>query len=111
MLLLVSDPDSAIAISMWLVNVSDNLGRKAHFKKYLPYNGKWQFSSSPFFSVAEVNSRPKPELVLINGKPIRRANGSLFQQWRENGKRRTLPVGTSPLAEKKASIKRRSTIA
>jgi hypothetical protein len=43
-----------------------NLGRKAHLRKYLPYDGKWQF-----FPVVKINGRPKPELVIIDGKPRR----------------------------------------
>jgi hypothetical protein len=62
-----------------------NIGRKTHFKKYLPYAGKWQF-----FPVAKVNGRPKPEVVLIDGKPIKGTTG------RENGVRRTRPVGSTP---------------
>lgn len=66
-------------------------GRKTHLKKYLPHNGKWQF-----FPVAKVNGRPKPELVMIEGKPRRGTSGTFYLQWRENGVRRTRPVGSSP---------------
>jgi integrase/recombinase XerD len=68
-----------------------NIGRKTHLKKYLPYAGKWQF-----FPVAKVNGRPKPEVVLIDGKPIKGTTGTFYLQWRENGVRRTRPVGSSP---------------
>jgi hypothetical protein len=50
-----------------------NIGRKTHLKKYLPCNGKWQF-----FPVAKVNGRPEPELVLIDGKPIKGNNRNLL---------------------------------
>jgi len=66
-------------------------GRKTHLKKYLSHNGKWQF-----FPVVNVNGRPKPELVIIDGKPRRSTGGTFYLDWRENGKRRTRPVGTSP---------------
>ncbi len=66
-----------------LVNITVNVGRKTHLKKYLPHNRKWQF-----FPVAKVNRRPKPELVLIDGKPIRGTAGTFHLQWRENGVRR-----------------------
>jgi hypothetical protein len=65
-------------------------GRKTHLKKYLSHNGKWQF-----FPVVNVNGRPKPELVIIEGKPRRSTGGTFYLDWRENGKRRTRPVGTS----------------
>lgn len=66
-------------------------GRKTHLKKYLSHNGKWQF-----FPVVTVNGRPKPELVIIDGKPRRSTGGTFYLDWRENGKRRTRPVGTLP---------------
>lgn len=66
-------------------------GRKTHLKKYLSHNGKWQF-----FPVVNVNGRPKPELVIIDGKPRRGTAGTFYLDWRENGQRRTRSVGTSP---------------
>lgn len=66
-------------------------GRKANLKKYLAHNGKWQF-----FPVLKVDGRPKPELVIIEGKPRRGTSGTFYLDWRENGKRRTRPVGNSP---------------
>lgn len=71
--------------------MASKIGRKTHLKKYLSYEGKWQF-----FPVAKVNGRPKPELVMIDGKPRRSTGGTFYLQWRENGVRRTRPVGTSP---------------
>ncbi len=64
-------------------------GRKTHLKKYLSHNGKWQF-----FPVVSVNGRPKPELVIIDGKPRRGTGGTFYLDWRENGQRRTRSVGT-----------------
>ncbi|MGB7169006.1 MAG: site-specific integrase [Acidobacteriaceae bacterium] len=66
-------------------------GRKTHLKKYLSHNGKWQF-----FPVVNVNGRPKPELVIIDGKPRRSTGGTFYLDWRESGQRRTRSVGTSP---------------
>ena len=66
-------------------------GRKANLKKYLAHNGKWQF-----FPVLKVDGRPKPELVLVDGQPRRGTSGTFYLDWREDGKRRTRPVGTSP---------------
>jgi hypothetical protein len=53
--------------------MASNLGRKTHLKKYLAYEGKWQF-----FPVANVNGKPKPELVLIAGKPRRGTSGTFY---------------------------------
>jgi len=61
-------------------------GRKTLLKKYLPFNGKWQF-----LPLAKINGRPKPELVIIEGKPRRGTSGTFYRERRENGKRRTRP--------------------
>ena len=71
--------------------MADNIGRKTNLRKYLPHHGKWQF-----FPVARVNGRPRPELVIVEGQPRRGTSGTFYLQWRENGVRRTRPVGTSP---------------
>lgn len=86
-----SGPQPRIANLIWLVNMVSNTGRKAQLKKRLPHHGKWQLSP-----VAKVNGRPKPELVIIEGKPRRGTSSTFNMQWRENGVRRTHPVGTSP---------------
>ena len=41
-------------------------GRKANLKQYRAVNGKWQF-----VPVVRVNGEPRPDLVLIGGKPQR----------------------------------------
>jgi hypothetical protein len=41
-------------------------GRKANLKQYRAVNGKWQF-----VPVVRVNGKPRPDLVLIDGKPER----------------------------------------
>ena len=38
----------------------------------------------------------RPELVLIDGKPERSKGGTFYLEWREDGKRKTRPVGTTP---------------
>jgi len=48
------------------------------------------------FPGVKVNGKPKPELVLIEGKPRRSTGSTFFLDWREDGKRRTRTVGTSP---------------
>lgn len=70
---------------------SNAAGRKANLKQYRAVNGKWQF-----VPVVRVNGRPRPELVLIDGKPERSKGGTFYLEWRENGKRKTRPVGTAP---------------
>ncbi len=66
-------------------------GRKANLKQYRPVGGKWQF-----VPVVRMNGKPRPELVLIGGKPERSKGGTFYLEWREDGKRKTRPVGTTP---------------
>ena len=43
--------------------------------------------------VLSSNGRVKPDLVLMNGKPEKHAEGAYYLEWRENGKRIRLSVG------------------
>lgn len=54
-------------------------------------NGKWQFAP-----VVKQNGHPNPKLVLIGGEPANAKGGVFYLDWREDGKRRTRPVGNSP---------------
>ena len=69
---------------------SKSAGRKANLKQYRAVNGKWQF-----VPVVKVNGKPRPQLVLIGGKPERSKGGTFYLEWREDGKRKTRPVGTT----------------
>lgn len=66
-------------------------GHKANLKQYRAVNGKWQF-----VPVARVNGKPRPDHVLIDAKPERSKGGTFYLEWREDGKRKTRPVGTTP---------------
>jgi hypothetical protein len=48
-------------------------GRKANLKQYRPEGGKWQFV--PMF---KVNGRPKPQPLLIDGRPELWKGGGKF---------------------------------
>ena len=65
--------------------------RKANLKQYRPVDGKWQF-----VPVVRVKGKPGPELVLIDDKPASSKGGTFYLEWREDGKRKTRPLGTSP---------------
>lgn len=65
--------------------------RKVNLKQYRSVDGRWQF-----VPVVKVNGRPRPQLVLINERPVSSKGGTFYLEWRENGKRKTRPVGTSP---------------
>ncbi len=41
------------------------------------------------------NGTPKPSTVLIGGKPVQSKTGTFYLEWREDGKRRQKPVGSS----------------
>ena len=43
--------------------------------------------------VLAANGRVKPDVVLIDGKPERHAEGAYYLEWRENGKRVRLSAG------------------
>jgi integrase len=67
-------------------------GRKANLKQYRSVNGKWQF-----VPVVKFDGKPKPQLVLIDGKPkSSKGGGKFYLEWYENGKRKTKIAGTSP---------------
>jgi hypothetical protein len=71
---------------------SKSAGRKANLKQYRAVNGKWQF-----VPVVKIDGKPKPQLVLIDGKPETwKGGGKFYLEWYEDGKRKTKIAGTSP---------------
>ncbi len=71
---------------------SKSAGRKANLKQYRAVNGKWQF-----VPVVKIDSKPKPQLVVIDGKPETWKGGGKFcLEWYENGRRKTKIAGSSP---------------
>ena len=46
--------------------------------------------------VLSANGRVKPDVVLVNDKPENHPEGSYYLEWRDNGKRIRLSVGTDP---------------
>jgi len=65
--------------------------REANLKQYRAVNGKWQF-----VPVMKSGGNPEPPPVLIEGKPkLRKSGGKSYQDWSEDGKRKTRIVGTS----------------
>ncbi len=48
------------------------------------------------FRSSNRTGKPNPKLVLIDGEPVRSKGGIFYLDWREDGKRRTRPVGSSP---------------
>jgi len=50
-----------------------------------------------FIPVVKVEGKPKPQLVLIDGKPeFWKGGGKFFLEWYEDGKRKTKIAGVSP---------------
>ncbi|MFP5236642.1 MAG: tyrosine-type recombinase/integrase [Acidobacteriota bacterium] len=66
-------------------------GQSVNLKQYRRLDGKWQF-----VPVVKENGKPNPKLILIDGEPVSSKGGVFYLDWRENGKRRTRKVGTSP---------------
>jgi integrase/recombinase XerD len=54
-------------------------------------DGKWQF-----VPVVKQDGKPNPKLILVNGEAVSSKGGTFYLDWRENGKRLTRPVGTTP---------------
>ena len=71
--------------------MDSNFGHRINLKQYRRLNGKWQF-----VPVVKQNGKPNPKLVLIDGEPVSSKGGVFYLDWREDGKRRTRPVGSSP---------------
>jgi len=71
---------------------SKSAGRKANLKQYRSVNGRWQF-----VPVVKSEGKPKPQLVLIDGKPeSSKGGGKFYLEWYEDGKRKTKIAGSSP---------------
>ena len=66
-------------------------GQRVNLKQYRRLGGKWQF-----VPVVNVDGNPNPKLVLIDGAPESSKGGVFYLEWRENGKRITRELGTSP---------------
>ncbi len=66
------------------------MATKVNLKKYLAIDGKWQF-----VPVLKVDGKPRPGTVVIAGKNRTGTEGTYYIEWREAGKRRQKPVGTS----------------
>jgi integrase len=71
--------------------VESNYGHAVNLKQYRRLEGKWQF-----VPVLKQNGKPNPKLVLVNGEPVSSKGGTFYLDWREDGKRRTRRVGTTP---------------
>jgi hypothetical protein len=66
-------------------------GHAVNLKQYRRIGGKWQF-----VPIVKQNGKLNPKLVLVNGEPVSSKGGNFYLDWRESGKRRTRPAGTTP---------------
>ena len=67
------------------------IARKTNLKQCRSVNGKWQF-----VPVVKVEGKPKPQLVLIHGKPESwKGGGKFYLEWYEDGKKKTKIAGVS----------------
>jgi hypothetical protein len=75
-----------------IVMDSKSASRKANLKQYRAVNGKWQF-----VPVVKIDGKPKPQLVLIDGKSETwKGGGKFYLEWYEDGRRKTKIAGSSP---------------
>jgi hypothetical protein len=68
--------------------VNSNPPNKVNLKKYLAIGDCWQF-----VPVLRVNGIPKPAYVLVQAEPMKEPAGTLYLEWRSDGKRIQLPCG------------------
>ena len=74
---------------------------KVNLKKYVLYEGKWQF----FPVLKKENGEPKPDTILISGKPVKGTSGKFYLEYRhdgKHGKRIQTPCSSSPREAKEA---------
>ena len=69
----------------------DSKSSRANLKQYRKVGAKWQF-----VPVVKHGGKPNPKLVLINGEPASSKGGTFYIEWREDGKRKQRPCGTTP---------------
>jgi integrase len=71
--------------------VDSNYGHRVNLKQYRKVGRRWQFVPT-----VKQDGKPNPRLVLINGEPANSRGGMFYIEWREDGKRKQTPCGTTP---------------
>jgi integrase/recombinase XerD len=62
-----------------------------NLKQYRKMNGKWQFVPV----VRDAKGTPDPRLILVHGQPVSSKGGTFYLDFKENGNRRQIAVGTN----------------
>ncbi len=62
-----------------------------NLKQYRKVNGKWQFVAV----ARDAKGTPDPRIILLDGKPVNSKSGTFYLDFKENGNRRQVAVGTS----------------
>ena len=62
-----------------------------NLKQYRKMNGKWQFVPV----VRDAKGTPNPCLILVHGQPVSSKGGTFYLDFKENGNRRQIAVGTN----------------
>jgi hypothetical protein len=60
-----------------------------NLKQYRKVNGKWQFVPV----VRDAQGNPDPRLILLNGHSVRSKGGTLYLDYKEDGRRKQTAVG------------------
>ena len=63
-----------------------------NLKQYRRIGGKWQFVPVG----RGKDGKPDPRFVIISGEPANSKGGTFYLDWREDGKRKQKPCGTTP---------------
>jgi hypothetical protein len=61
-----------------------------NLKQYRKMNGKWQFVPV----VRDAKGTPDPRLILVDGQPVSSKGGTFYLDFKENGNRRQIAVGS-----------------
>jgi integrase len=67
-------------------------GQTANLKQYRRIDGRWQFVPVG----RGKDGKPDPRFVIIGGEPSNSKGGTFYLDWREDGKRKQKPCGTTP---------------
>jgi hypothetical protein len=61
-----------------------------NLKQYRKVNGKWQFVAV----ARDAKGTPDPRLIVLHGQPVSSKGGTFYLDFKENGNRRQVAVGT-----------------
>ncbi len=64
---------------------------RVNLVNYRRHEGGWQF-----FPVIKRDGKPAPRFIIVVSDPVSSKGGKFYLDWREDGKRKRQPCGTTP---------------